>query len=88
VLASRATPGPLAVRLPRQTGLKEQRYAHLLAGEVLIPEPEATSKVEPAVVAVRFENERLARLEAEIAALRADGAELRKQFAEFKKQFE
>jgi uncharacterized protein YceH (UPF0502 family) len=87
-LVTRTTPHPLVVRLPRQTGLKEQRYAHLLAGEVSLPELETASRVEPAVVAVRFENERLARLEAEIVALRAEGAELRRQFAEFKKQFE
>ena len=32
---------PLVVRLPRQTGQKEVRYAHLLSGEVRLTEPEA-----------------------------------------------
>src|SRR5947209_2775312 len=32
---------PLVVRLPRQSGQKEIRYAHLLSGEVNLTEPEA-----------------------------------------------
>ena len=31
---------PLVVRMPRQTGLKEVRYAHLLSGEVRLAESE------------------------------------------------
>jgi hypothetical protein len=80
------TPAPLVSKLPRQSGLKEQRYAHLLAGAVSLPAADAEPKAEPAVVAVRFENERLAKLEGESAALRQEVAELKRQFEDFRKQ--
>ena len=86
-LAAR-TPGPLAVKLPRQSGHKEQRHAHLLAGEIPIPAPEIAASPEPATLAVRLENERIARLEGEVAALRTELAELRERFADFRKQLE
>jgi uncharacterized protein YceH (UPF0502 family) len=81
-------PEPLIVKLPRQAGMKEQRYAHLLAGEVSLPASEIPPSAEPAVLAVRLENERLARLEEESAALRKEVAELRREFTEFRKQLE
>jgi len=82
------TPQPLAVRLPRQVGFKEQRYAQLLGGPVQAETPARVPRAEPAAVAVRLENERLAQLERETAALRGELAELRRQLAEFRKQFE
>ena len=86
-LATR-TPQPLVVKLPRQPGTKEPRYAHLLGGPIEIVSSGTTPPPEPATVAVRAEDSRLAKLEAETAALRAEVAELRSQFAEFRKQFE
>jgi uncharacterized protein YceH (UPF0502 family) len=82
------TPEPLVAKLPRQAGMKEQRFAHLLAGEVTLPSSETPLRAEPAVLAVRFENERLARLEEESAALRKELADLRRDFTEFKRQLE
>lgn len=79
---------PLAVRLPRQHGTKESRYAHLLEGEVQIEEREVAPRLEPAMVAVHRENERLAKLEAELAQVRGELAELKQQFTDFKSQFE
>lgn len=79
---------PLVLRLPRQPGTKESRYAHLLAGEVKIEEREVAPRLEPATLAIRQENERLANLEAEIAEVRADLEDLKQQFLDFKKQFE
>jgi uncharacterized protein YceH (UPF0502 family) len=82
---------PLVVKLPRLSGQKESRYAHLLGGEVEIPaEAEGeSSRAEGATRGVRGETaERVARLEDELKAVRAELAELREQFAEFKKQFE
>lgn len=79
---------PLVVKLPRQPGTKEPRYAHLLGGPIEILSPGTTPPLETATVAVRAEDSRLAKLEAETAALRAEVAELRNQFAEFRKQFE
>ncbi|HEV2763208.1 MAG TPA: YceH family protein [Pyrinomonadaceae bacterium] len=81
--------GALVTRLPRLTGQKEARYAHLLAGEVKVDERETERRpVEPATAVVRASDERVARLEEEVAALRGELAELRQQFGEFKKQFE
>jgi uncharacterized protein YceH (UPF0502 family) len=68
---------PLVVRLPRQPGQKELRYAHLLSGEVSFTSPEP----EPAEATSTADNDRIARLEQEIE-------ELKRQFAEFRKQFE
>jgi uncharacterized protein YceH (UPF0502 family) len=81
-------PQPLVVKLLRQPGTKEPRYAHLLGGPIEMATPATTSPLEPASVAVRTEDSRLDKLEAETAALRAEIAELRAHFAEFRKQFE
>jgi uncharacterized protein YceH (UPF0502 family) len=79
---------PLAVKLPRQPGTKESRYAHLLAGEVQVEEREVAPRLEPATLEVRQENERIAKLEEELAHVRSELAELKQQFVDFKKQFE
>jgi uncharacterized protein len=79
---------PHAVRLQRQPGTKESRYAHLLAGEVQIEEREVATRLEPATIEVLKENERLSRIEEDLAQVRGELAELRQQFVEFKKQFE
>lgn len=80
---------PLVVKLPRQPGTKESRYAHLLAGEVHVEElPAAAPRADPAVLEVRAENERLAQLESEVAALRQQLADLQQQFIDFTRQFE
>ena len=63
---------PLVVRLPRQTGQKEVRYAHLLSGEVRLTEPEPETEPEP---------DRIGKLEKEVE-------DLKKQFEQFRKQFE
>ena len=78
----------MVTKLPRQTGFKESRFAHLLAGEVALEPAETAPRLEAATVAVRLENERLAKLEAETDALRRELAELKGQFANFRKQFE
>ena len=81
--------GPLVKELPRQSGRKENRYAHLLSGEPeLVEEEEGEARLEPAALEVRAENERIAQLEGEVAQLRRDLDELAAVFAEFKKQFE
>ena len=63
--------GPYVVRLPREPGKRESRYAHLFSGEVAgsdAIEREDVSPPEPAQRA-RLE-ERVARLEAEVAELK------------------
>jgi len=78
----------LVVLLPRQSGQKEQRYAHLLSGE---PQPgnlERQPPPEAARVRVMAEDERFAALESEMAALREEVAALHAMMAAFKAQFE
>jgi len=66
-LAARES-GALAVRLPRQAGAREPRWAHLLCGDVPIPaagvRPDATPGLSDLAA-------RVARLEEEVADLRA-----------------
>ncbi len=81
---------PLIVKLPRQPGTKESRYAHLLSGEVnieqlpVIAAPRASSSSSSASI----NSERIVTLEAEVALLKQELAELKQQFAAFKQQFE
>ena len=79
---------PLAMKLPRQPGMKESRYAHLLSGEVHVEEAPAAARLAPVTLEVRAENERLAKLENEVEVLRQELAELKQQFLDFKGQFE
>jgi len=78
------TPAALAVKLPRQPGMKEQRYAHLLSGEVHAASP--ASAPEAAAPAERAEDARLARLEGEASALRTEVAALKRDIEELRKQ--
>jgi len=82
---------PLVTKLPRQSGQKDSRYAHLLAGQVAFEEQPPTPRPprpERAILEARAENEKLAHLETELQTLRTELSELRQQFDEFKKQFE
>lgn len=82
------SPAPLAVKLPRLTGSKEPRYAHLLSRIPDVNEPEATQGTPPDQASRPSTVERISALENEIAALRQEVADLRRQLAEFRKQFE
>jgi uncharacterized protein YceH (UPF0502 family) len=66
----------LAIRLPRQSGQKEVRYAHLLSGETVFDNSAAGDA------------DRIGKLEETIETLRTAVEELQKQFEQFKKQFE
>jgi hypothetical protein len=79
---------PLVTRLPRQPGRKEARFTHLFAGEPVVAAEETAPPPEAARLRVIAGDERLAKLEGEVAALRAEVAELRRLVAEFKAQFE
>ena len=69
---------PLVKRLPRQAGMKESRYAHLLCGDVEVVEPAAAPE----------RRDRIAELEATVESLTRELRDLRQQFADFRKQFE
>jgi uncharacterized protein YceH (UPF0502 family) len=63
-------------RLPRQSGFKEQRWAHLLAGDVEVTdEPPAAAERGPS------STDRISALEIEVA-------ELKRQFEDFRRRFE
>ncbi|CAN5710186.1 YceH family protein [soil metagenome] len=76
---------PLVLKLERQPGQKEARYAHLLSGEI---DHAAIAANAPAERSSTVSNERLETLEAELAKLRQDVDAMRVEFAEFRKQFE
>jgi uncharacterized protein YceH (UPF0502 family) len=71
---------PLTVKLPRQPGQKESRFAHLLSGE-----PKIESETGPEV-SLPPPGE-MERLEEEVRALRDEIAELRRRFDSFEAQF-
>ncbi len=74
------------IRLPRQAGRKEARYAHLLAGK---PElNETLARPETATLMVRQENDKISALSEEVSELRIELAQLRADFDRFKRQFE
>lgn len=77
--------GPLVVKLPRQPGQKEQRYAHLLGAP---PSMVVAAPVEPAAIQARAEQGRIEQLEADVAALREELAQLRATLDAFRRQFE
>ena len=62
--------GQFVMQLPQQSGRKEPRFAQLLAGAPPVETIVAAAPVERVRVDLQAENERLAKLEAEIAALR------------------
>ena len=70
-------PEPLVVRLTRQAGQKEVRFAHLLSGEPKIEAVTSTDHPQP----VETLGQKVERLATEIE-------DLRRQFEQFKKQFE
>ncbi len=75
---------PLVVKLDRQPGRKEARFAHLLSGEVAQAETAETGSS----AASRPASNGLEELRAEVAELRAEIEAIKAEFAEFRKQFE
>ena len=74
---------PLVVKLERQPGQKEVRYAHLLSGEVVNYSPP-----EKSVSVDQTGNERIEKLEADLENLREEFNLFRQSFEDFKKQFD
>lgn len=76
---------PLVVKLERQPGQKEARFAHLLCGEI-----DLTTLATPRTASGGrlADNDRLETLETEVMTLRTEIDSLRQMFEEFRKQFE
>ncbi len=73
---------PVVIKLERQPGQKEARYAHLLSGEV-----DASSISAPKERVPTAANEKVEMLEQEIEMLKQQLAELRTEFDTFRSQF-
>lgn len=75
---------PLVVKLERQPGQKEARFAHLLSGEVsaaaYVPKADYSNK--------QAGNEKIENLERELENLRSEFNLFRQEFEDFRKQFE
>ena len=77
----------LVLQLPLQPGQKEQRFAHLLAGEPELFE-QVRARPEPVMLEVQAEGNRLAELEDTVARLQQEIEGLKEQFLRFRKEFE
>ncbi len=77
---------PLVLKLERQPGQKEARYAHLLSGEI----DQSAIFVESATPRSggSASNERIEKLENEVESLRSELEQFKQEFAKFRKQFE
>jgi uncharacterized protein YceH (UPF0502 family) len=80
-------PEALVSRLPRRAGQKEQRFAHLLAGEPQHAESPDVTGGEPRA-GRGVTDERVATLERTVEELRAELTALREQFDAFRGQFQ
>jgi uncharacterized protein YceH (UPF0502 family) len=80
--------GPLISKLPRHVGQREERYGHMLCGEIPGESEVSQPSPEPARLTVMAENERIAALEARVAALGDELERLKAQFSDFVKQFQ
>jgi uncharacterized protein len=83
---------PMVTVLPRQSGTKEARYAHLAGDAPPVARPVEPSESTNASTTRRHANpssqERMESLASEIVELRQQMADLQAQFATFRKQFE
>jgi uncharacterized protein YceH (UPF0502 family) len=78
----------LALKLPRQAGRKEARYAHFFSGMPEVSDEDVSSPPERARLKVVADEERFTKLEEEVGALRQEVAELRRIVEDFRAQFE
>jgi uncharacterized protein YceH (UPF0502 family) len=76
------------MKLPRQPGHKEFRFAHLLTGDPVLSAGAPVSRPEAATLEVRAVDERIAALAEELQELRREVQELQQAFADFRGQFD
>jgi uncharacterized protein YceH (UPF0502 family) len=76
---------PLVKVLQRQPGTKEARYAHLLSGDIELPQPEMGGEMPSS----NFSSaDRIAHLERHVSQLESEFGDLRREFTAFQKLFE
>jgi uncharacterized protein YceH (UPF0502 family) len=74
---------PLVIKLERQAGQKDARYAHLLSGDV-----DAAAAVSARPTHAAPTSDRIEMLEERVASLENELTSFRETFADFRKQFE
>ena len=83
---------PVAMVLPRQAGMKEARYAHLMGDRPLasgaLPEVRQETSHPTGAKGESEKKEDIASLAHELDQLRAEVADLRAELTTFRKQFE
>ena len=77
---------PLIVKLERQPGQKEARYAHLLSGEIDVSKLPVAAERQSG--GGSGSNERMEKLEGEVERLSSELTEFKAMFQEFRKQFD
>jgi uncharacterized protein YceH (UPF0502 family) len=75
---------PLVIRLERQIGQKDARYAHLLSGEIDVASLAAARER----TMTGGQSGRIEKLETDIESLKNELSAFREEFAEFRKQFD
>ncbi len=70
--------GPFVVKLPREAGRRESRYAHLLSGEVEIPATVESVSVDASIA--HQDQRRLDQLEQQVHEMRAEIDQLKRDF--------
>jgi len=81
---------PLVVQLPRAPGTKEARWSHLLCGELSIERMGHAAGIgaEDGAVIEAADDDRLTRLETQVADLTREVTRLNEELAKFKNQFD
>ncbi len=73
--------GPFVIRLPREPGKRESRYAHLFGGEIHEPDMQDTAEDESLTSkSTNITPRRMEELETRVATLETEMAEMRKLF--------
>ena len=79
---STRTDGPFVVQLPREAGRRDSRYAHLLSGEINLPDIPASQEPISDVRPRPPQTDRIARLEELVSELRKELDELKEKLGD------
>jgi len=74
--------GPFVVQLPREPGRRDSRYAHLLSGEINLPDIPASPESAPESCPRPPQTDRIARLEELVSELRRELDELKEKLGD------